>query len=357
MIRIAFYPEINLHNTNNNIYTKKIQSILTEFAEVYAAENLVKNPFNLFHTDYLYLNWFENFFFNSKNVEISKVECWLKLLFLDICRLFNVKILIVFHNKLPHSISIGSDMYNKVYKKFFKNYLKKAYKVLVLTNYSKSFLIKEYDCDEKKIYYVPHGNYIGQYKYNSSKKINDKHNIVVGYVGRINRYKKISEIINVFQRNKFSNVDLLIEGGITDLEYKNELISMSNENIKLKFNEISDDELIDKLKQLDVLFLPYNPNEALNSGLIYLAMSYEVAVATTSIGTVIDMPKNIYFEIPCNDYLDSEELNSAIERCLIQIMDNKDKLDDIKNNALEYVKTNHSWDRTKEAIYKLFEIK
>lgn len=353
-MRIAFYPEIRKHTAKQNIYTVKIQNILEELGEVYPLEDLIKKPLNFFKTDYLYLNWFENLFFKPESVFVSRMECFAKLVLLSVCKLLGMKILVVFHNKVPHSIDIHSDVYKKVFKKFFTKYLKLANKVIVLSKSSSSFLTEIYKCDASKITYVPHGNYIGEYKFNEDCIRQNNKEIVVGYVGRINKYKKVLEIVNAFSKHSFENMNLHIEGGINDQGYETALRNASNENATLVFNDISDDDLIDTLHKLDVLILPYHPDEALNSGLVFLAMSHHVIVACTPIGTVLDMSDDLYFRIECEDYSDSEQLEKGIQNALINISNNKDRIDEMKEKAYEYVKTNHDWNVAKDCLKDMF---
>ena len=352
-MRIAFYPEVQLHTSKRNIYTEKIQEILSEIGKIIPAENLIKNPINLFKTDILYLNWFENIFFNKNSLILSKMECFIKLLFLRICKLFHIKIIVSFHNKVPHSFKKNSEIYEKVFKKFFIKYLNIADAIVVLNHYSIDYLVNEFNCKKNKIYYIPHGNYINLYK--DYELIKNNSVINVGYVGRIDKYKHVLELVRSFGKINTNKLHLIIEGAVNDPEYKRKITEAMPVNSFYKFDDIEDDELIKKLKQLDVIILPYDSNEALNSGLVYLAMSYKIVVASTEIGCVKDLPDNLYFKINCKDVNNSNLLEESLLNCLLNILNQSSGIQTMKNQAYDYVSNYHDWMLVKERLHQMLE--
>ncbi|QQO09803.1 glycosyltransferase family 4 protein [Breznakiella homolactica] len=299
MKKIYIYPPDNSENQYINIQKKAI-----EIAGVCIAHSLRE----FLSTDFFLLNWFETL---GKN-KIS--EFFKKLLKLSLIKLFKKKIFWVVHNKKPH-IKSKKDNSAKLSLIIMKILLFFSDKIIILSDETKQVLMNIYPKTsflEKKIYKIPHPNYIEAYP--SCKIINKelpRGNLQLLYIGHINQYKNVDLLIDIINPLKDKPIELLIAGNCTDPAYRSQLLkSVKNEKIKCLFNFIPDNEICNLLSQNDVVVLPYDIESSLNSGTIFLAFSNKKTVISPLIGTLK--------EYESHDFFYSYEYNSP--------EDHKDKL-------------------------------
>lgn len=140
----------------------------------------------------------------------------------------------------------------------------------------------------KKVVFIPHGNYINTYGPMSNKGTEIKNrfgfkegDIVLVSIGAIKPYKKIENIIAAFNDAKTNGVKLLIAGKC-DREYVKKLKTSINDNIKLDCNFIPDDEIPNYLAAADYSVFWYD-DSVLTSGGIVLSLSYGIPVIVRNI--------------------------------------------------------------------------
>lgn len=153
----------------------------------------------------------------------------------------------------------------------------------------------------KKIIFIPHGNYINAYGPRSNKRAEirnkfgfSEEDIVLISVGAIKPYKKIENIMAAFNAVQIDlrsrgNIDFasqnsikLLIAGKCDREYAKKLKTIISDNIKLDCNFIPDDEIPDHLAAADYSIFWYD-NSVLTSGGIVLSLSYGLPVIARNI--------------------------------------------------------------------------
>lgn len=286
---------------------------------------------NFFKIEYICLNWFESLD-NSSNFKFF-LSFLKKLLVLSFMFLFRKKIIFVFHNKIPHETKN-----KKISLLFIKILLKLSSNIIIHCKYSTEILKTYIDFDliEPKIVYVPHPNYVGAYPEFREKERDEMDKIKFLFLGNIRPYKNIEMLIEIFNGLKEENIVLEIAGNISDKNYKDELLNkIKSEKIKTDFRFIPDDEVIKKMKENDILILPYHLESSLNSGAVILAFSNKRTIISSNIPMLQDIKNRD--TIYTYSYLSKEEEQKELLKQITKVISDykKDsKVLEIKGNLL-----------------------
>lgn len=348
---ICIYPR----SKKDNKYIDNFINVASKLTEVIEFSTFLKHPFYFRKIRIFHFNWIENHFLDKK---FAILEYIIKAIFLLIIKIFNKKIIWTFHNKIPHESTKSSVWFNRFM-------IKISDKILIHSLESKKILI-ENGCDEQKIYYIPHGNYIGNY--NKSGKIikeeigiTKEKELTFMFIGQIRKYKNIEVLINAFYKSELYPIaNLLIVGKCNDELYFKELERKAAEkDIKIVNKFIPDEELVDYIEYADAMILPYDLQSSLNSASIILSFSYARTVVAPNIGTLKDMKnENFYYAY---EYTDGDKYDH--ERQLIETLNRvkrdyeRDRLILKKKGkeAFEYVQKYYSWDKLTEKIATLYK--
>lgn len=306
---------------------------------------------DFFQTDYYILNWYNVWGLSSLS-ELLK-----RLIKLSICKLFHKKIIYVVHNKKSHS-NYSKEKLKNIYSTIIvKKLIKQSYKILIMCDETKESL-KAYN---KKIsnYYdkiikVPHPNYIGYYKDSVEIKKENDNIINFLFIGQIKQYKNIDLLIDCFNSIENDNIRLEIAGKCNNEDYKKYLLSkIVDDKIKINFNFINDDEMINLISKNDILILPYSLESSLNSGTIILAFTNKKTVISPYIGTLKEYKDSSFFYH--YDYRSSEEhkqqLTLTINKVITDFNKNNNVLKEKGEIAYNIVKNENS----KELLISTFK--
>ena len=166
--------------------------------------------------------------------------------------------------------------------------------IIVMSEYSKQELARMYG-RKKRVHIVSHGNYIDAYPNQVSiaearqklKIPRDKK--VILHFGRLQSYKGIRELLNVFQQLKDSNIVLLIAGVCRESSLKEELEQAAKIDfrISLRLQFIENEEIQLYMNACDWVVLPYQ--KILNSGSVLLALSFGRPVIVPQKGSITEL--------------------------------------------------------------------
>lgn len=119
-------------------------------------------------------------------------------------------------------------------------------------------------------------------------------------LGLIKEYKNIDVLIEAFNNIDYiANIKLLIVGKPDNDQLKREILNKvsNNDDIIIDFKFIPDQDIVKYLNTCDCMVTPYSLSSSLNSGVIYLSLSYKKPVISSAIGTVEDLKdKNYIFQ-------------------------------------------------------------
>jgi glycosyltransferase involved in cell wall biosynthesis len=347
MKKIMMYP--NSHS-DSNFYINNLCNILKEEYEVCGmSESKDKGFKTLISGDVYHFNWYESI--DSSSLMKTYINYIKRKFLINLLKIFRKKIVWTVHNNMPHN-----SKYVKLDYKMLKFMAKKADKIHILCEEtSKLLYLKKYN---KKIYHICHGDYIGNYP-KCDINIYDRYNIskdkkIILFIGMISRYKNIDILIESFLKSSLYNGDfiLLICGMCKDEQYKNELKSSKYDNIIFDFNFVKDEEMSAYLNTCTLLVAPYDKTSSLNSGTLWMAMSYKKTMILPLIGCLKDFDYNKYLYV--YDYNNKQEHINNLINCLNKVNDEKNIIIEKGKKCYNYMINKASWEKNKQKWIALY---
>ena len=350
--KVMIYPSIK---KTENRYLNNLYKTIRDSYDVIGYDE-AKDQKSFFNYDIYHFNWIEG---NNKNRYLPiKIDYLKKAIFIKILKILNKKIIWTVHNNVPHEIKKEKEVI-----KFMKFIAKNSDKIHILCKETfKNDYLKEY---KNKIVYIPHGDYIGNYD-GKNIDIYKKYNIpknkkILLFIGQIRKYKNIELLIKAFkdsrlEENKFV---LLVCGNCKDKSYKEELTKTSNNiNIYFDFNFIKDNEMESYLKNSEAIIAPYNKKSSLNSGTLWMCMSYSKTMILPLIGCIKDIKRYNEF-LYVYDYDNEEEHYNSLVKCLKRIKEditeNKNILNEKGKMSYEFIIKNQTWKLLKDRWIDLYK--
>ena len=349
MKKIMFYPSIH-YDGNYYLYyvvnTIKSKYRLLDFQVEHKKGNLLA-------ADIYHLNWYESTY-KRRFIMVFWI-CFQKYLTIRKLKRNNKKIIWTVHNNKPHD-----SKYSWIELLLIKAICKYADRIHILCNETRNLdFLKKY---QNKIVHIPHGDYIGCYP-SSNINIRSKYNIpnnkkILLFIGQIKKYKNIEVLIDSFNKSKINKeFVLLICGNCFDESYKNELSGINYDNIIFDFNFIKDEEMSSYLREASLIIAPYDIESSLNSGTLWMAMSYKKTMILPLIGCVKDLNYDELLYV--YDYRNKNEHTNNLTNCLNKIYDDfkndKDIFDKKGNKCFNYVKDNITWNKNKKKWIDLYK--
>lgn len=333
---VAFYP----YTSNNNIS----YSVMRKFAEsryhVVDYLDLKKGLYDLATVRTIYLNWMENIL-NEDHKQ-----------FLKMAKRKHIKIIWVFHNRVPHdALDLGYAVDN------IRFLMKICDKIVLYSRDSKKYLI-EYDSkmDVRKIYFIPHPNFINDYNSYGDIKERlplDSDTFVFSVFGLVRPYKNIELIIEAFERLKETyNCVLLIAGSPLNRKYGEKLQALTeNRKVVFDFKYINSLEMASYLELSDVLVQPYDIKSSMNSGVMIMAFSYGRTVIVSDIAMTNDFDESLIYKYTYESNQEHiDKLHKMMEKAYL---DGRENSRNKGRQLFEIVKEKYSKEKTKEALLNI----
>lgn len=249
----------------------------------------------------------------------------------------NVPRWITLHDPIAHS---GESLINRLLETLWKKKIKKADKVIILSEVFKKYLIENLGVDDEKIRVIPHGVF-DFYNSNSNKKIikyrPEKINFL--FFGRIEDYKGIKNLLMVYgilERKYENKVSLTLAGRGNIEKYK--ALFDNLRNVKIINRWIDDDEVCGLFQGENIVtVLPYL--DATQSGVINIAMQNNSLIIASSTGGMVEQLGYGEYGIlinPNNQY----DLYAAMQDVVDNYQEKRDMINKAKQ-SLERLK----WDK------------
>ena len=336
--KIVFYP----YEASDNEYIVIMRNILEEKAEIIDYRIAKLGLISLSHIQCIYLNWIENdWLFEDE-------------LFIRRAKKNKVKIIWVFHNKIPHDIKFDEI---KRKKDVIRCIIECSTYIIIHSKSSRNYLLEYGEDLDNKIVFIPLVNYKNIYedlggdirkKYGIEKKT-----ILFGVFGMIRPYKNIELLIDIFKEKEFEKNKLIIIGKTTDFNYFKTLqIKAENtNNIIIRNKYISPIEMGSYLNAIDIMILPYNTISSMNSSAMILAFSYGKTVVISNIAMSDEYEEELIYKYK---YQNTYEHYTALKKQLLKVIyDGREGVSN-KGKKLELlVEKNNSLSIVKNAILKL----
>jgi len=345
-LHIVYLPDV----TESLYILNTLEALKAGGVKIYTWKKFKKLRY-FFKVKIIHYNWIENLDYSSNaKYIISFIKKIIILVFLRIC---NKKIVWSLNNKISH------DSKNKFLDKLIIIFcIMISNKIHILSNISAQVIINYYrHVNKKKIFYIPHGNYIHNIKEYNIKEPGKKLKFI--YFGLIRPYKNLELLIDTFNTlSNFADIDFELEitGSCISGDYIKKLTQLADNNkITLHFDYIKDDELNTAIQSSDIAIFPFNITSALNSGTIMLAFSNKRTVIAPLIGTLQDIKDDIYYSYSYDNY--EEHKNVLLNTILTVFNDYKNNMEILNfkgEQAYSHVDKNNNWEIIKNSYLNLY---
>lgn len=352
----AYFPFTN----DVNKYTENVENCIREAGIKIVNLRRYMFPLKDFFACKIYnFNWIEDRLVDNAQ---SGFKQWLKYVRMcitfDLIKLKGGKIIWTMHNKLPHGKA------NRKYKvKLMKKIARRASVVVIHCADSVKPLKELYPhIKDDKIRFINHPSYIGSYPAANADirgrlSISEEDKVFL-FVGSVRRYKNIETLITAFKGTEHNGIKLVIAGKPESDEYAASLLFLAGEDKDIIFESrfIPDEEISGYLSAADISVLPYDIENVLNSGSVYMSFSYKTTVICPAIGTINQLKDKSFvyaYSYSC-DAEHAEKLKAALEKAISDIRKNPDVLAECGQRAYEYMLKEHSSKSIAEAYGALY---
>lgn len=148
------------------------------------------------------------------------------------------------------------DLLHKPYKILGKRIFEKADAVICVSNFEKELILKNFNIDSSKIFVIPNGVDLDEFKdVENIKRQKDEDIKIILYVGRIEKYKGLDYVVKAL---KYLPENYMLEIVGTG-SYKSKIVKLARNfgviNRIRFYRDLSRDELIERYAKADVLVL------------------------------------------------------------------------------------------------------
>lgn len=263
-----------------------------------------------------------------------------------ILRLFSRKKLVVTIHGLDWQRAKWGKFATKYIKYGEKRAVKNAHEIIVLSKNVQDYFKNTYNRDT---IFIPNG--VNKPEILSANIIKDKFNLnkdeYILFLGRIVPEKGIHYLIDAFNNIK-TNKKLVIAGGASDTDsYYQELKKKLNNNKNIIFTGFVQGKELDELYSNAYIYCLPSDLEGMPLSLLE-AMSYGNCCLTSDIeecSTVLE-DRGVTFKKS-----DVKDLTKVLQR----LCDNKEEVQNYKDNAQEYILNKYNWDDVVDKTLELYE--
>jgi len=240
---------------------------------------------------------------------------------------------------------------NKIKAFILRKAMKKAEKVVTVSEKEKSRIAENFGIDKEKIKVIPNGVNLEKYNpKNHGEGVREKYGFgskrIILSVGRYSRNKGYEYLIGAFKKisMRFDDVALIIAGAVEDKRYFRELKNMTEggDNIFLLQN-VAEDEKVNLFATCDIYCQPSVSSEGFGISLLEAMASGKPCIATDVFSGVGHVPEEFLVESR-----NENELADKIEGLIKS--DYKEIGMKMRGKVEKY-----SWDNTVDEILRLYK--
>lgn len=292
--------------------------------------------------DVLHFHW-PSFHYRGSNILITGIKTAAFLLSLFFLRMKGIKVVWTVHNLWPHST--GRNKFDKVVRTILSSLCTKQ---IVMGNAVKSELVNLFNANEQKVVLIPHGHYKDVYK---SKGINVRAKFgipedayVYAFFGQISPYKGIDRLLKSFAEVSDKQTHLLIAGR-NSADFDVSVFENLADNVHVSLGYIEDNELVDYIKIVDSIILPYK--DITTSGTAILALSYSKPVVAPDIGLLRE-----YLGSGCAVLYDAGD-DDGLRKAMLEVREKREKFRD--SNAFNEKLKELDWSRISDLTLRAYK--
>jgi beta-1,4-mannosyltransferase len=332
--RIYLYPITSRGRDDaQNPYIYNLAQNLSERYQIInidkPSNNGIIQIFQLFFTiDIVYLNWVENL----PDRKAGKIQTFLFLGLLFLCKLFGKKIIWTMHNKISHAKT------NLKLKKFLFLVLLK-YSDLVITHAKEGITYSKALNVHRDIFYFPHPILLPE---NKIPAVQGEPEYDVLIWGVMTPYKGVSNFLKYLSDRNITDLKILIAGKFASNAYYEEVKAFQNQNTTVINSFIKKENLSAYIRASKIVLFTYENASVLSSGVLADTLVYRSIIVGPHTGSFADLSEA---QVVLT-YKNFEELIELIQRIHA---DKKRLLDaDIQDQFLQSI----TWQAYVTAIFK-----
>lgn len=237
--------------------------------------------------DIVHFHW-PNEFFGTGAGAVAWLKCWLKIVWLEAFRFRRGVVVWTVHNVWPHDQP-------RHWSRRLRAFLRNVDGAIFLSETSKAIACRELPAiTTKALAVIPKGHY-KEIMVTKSEPLrsNAAAPIRIGNFGFIRPYKNIERLIRTVSELPESSVLLTIAGKCAEPALKSEIerLSQGRENIRLRLQPLSQEDLERVVDDCDAIVLPYR--DILNSGAALFALSRGRPVMVPDLGSIPELKRNV----------------------------------------------------------------
>lgn len=332
--RIIYIP----YSENNKFINGMLANMAAILKRKYVVKESLAEPVDIFEmlrTKAVILNWVE-----------ERLDGKMKLqLFLH--KLFGVRIIWFFHNKMPHDMAGGHNALDNML------WLSNVSDVICLLSKNSKKHIPDYKKNCRKAVYIPHIMYKSRIDAIDVDKIRNKYGVsdqdfVFLIFGLIRPYKNIEAGIEAFKELGAADAKLMIVGNPVNRRYAKQIrdLCARDHNIILDMRYIPD-ELMDGIIGIsDIVVLPYQDKTSMNSGVMIQAFSNARTVIAPNICMARDFMKEKFL------YVYKDDLGKVIKRAYRRGREENRKMGE---QALDYMRLHHCEEKVARKLFAILK--
>lgn len=271
----------------------------------------------LFHwkADVLHFHWLHPYLLRPSRVG-SIFRSLRFLLEITVIRLRGTRIVWTIHNLKNH------DNHHTGIERFFSALFTRYCRICIVhSNHAADMARQRFAMKKKALKVIPHPSYVGLYPDTMTKEDSRARLGIAGdafvflFLGRINAYKGIFDLMEAFRRLGTSERVILLIAGIPGDETTRECILEEARNeprIRPFLERVADDELQLFFKAADVAVYPYR--QILTSGAVILGMSFGCFLIAPDVPTIRETvaPEGAFFFQPGNPESLQEKMRASL---------------------------------------------
>jgi beta-1,4-mannosyltransferase len=243
--------------------------------------------------DVLHIHWPDLHLHARSSLRVLVKHARLALLFAFL-RLRNTRIVWTLHNLAPHErhLPLGEFLFPLWFPRLCTH-------IIALTKNGLAAALSKYPPLRKKTAAViPHGHYRDAYatalsRAKSRDQLGLKHQFTFLFFGNIRPYKNVPLLIEAFRQLPHPDVQLVIAGQPGHTMQTDELqkLAAADPRIRLTLEFVSEDDVPLYVGASDVVVLPFR--SVLNSGSVFLALSFNRAVLAPNLGALPEIKSHV----------------------------------------------------------------
>lgn len=251
--KIAYYPKVS----GSNAYTLRFREILSRSGAVslFDFRSFYSSFFKLKFRRYdsFFVNWIDSGLINRKG-NVGVVNTLIVFLKLALFKIISKKVIFIRHNFYPHDVN--EDSISKA-----KKYVDKIERFCGNAIVHSPLAVSEYRI------YIPHPLYKYPIIRNELPSTIDLDTYII--FGRITKYKRIEDVINIFPKDK----KLIVAGSCEDIQYVNYLKSISGDNIIINDGYITDADAVKLISRTQGVIINHSERDMIVSGSFFYALT------------------------------------------------------------------------------------